>query len=308
LKRRPRGPEPEDVPLSREGRREAFHVFREALDAAGFRPSRRLGQNFLLDGNMAAAIVRDAGIAPGDRVVEVGAGCGFLGLHLLQAGAELLCVEIDPRLRDIAARLLADRGPVRFLLADALAGKHALAPALEAELPPRGAWKLVSSLPYSISAPLLAILAHHPRAPADMTVLVQREVARRITARAGTPEWGPLSIRLQCGWSARSLRAVPAGLFWPRPAVESALVRLEPHSRPGLALRARALEAWVPVLFRHRRQALARVLSEALGSREEALELLASLRIAARDRAEVLELELLEALCLRLGEARPGTL
>ena len=78
--------------------RPPWTVFRAALEERGFRPSRRLGQNFLLDENMVRAIVRDARIEAGDFVLEIGAGCGFLSLHLLDAGANLVCVEIDERL------------------------------------------------------------------------------------------------------------------------------------------------------------------------------------------------------------------
>lgn len=283
--------------------RPPFSVFRAALEARGFRPSRRLGQNFLLDENMARAIVRDAQVEVGAFVLEVGAGCGFLSLHLLDAGADLVAVEIDARLLAIARDLLAPHGAARFLACDALAGKHALAPEIEAALPLDRPWHLVGNLPYSISGPLLAVLAGHPRPPQTMTVLVQKEVAERIAGKPGTPAWGPLSIRLQLRYRPRILRTVPAGLFWPRPSVESALVRLERAPAAGDAQELARVDRLVGELFSSRRQSLGRVLTRLAGTREQALLALGSLGLEPERRAETLDLPLLAALakCLNRG-------
>lgn len=280
--------------------RPPFTVFRAALEARGFRPSRRLGQNFLLDENMVRAIVRDAEIEPGAFVLEVGAGCGFLSLHLLDNGADLVCVEIDSRLVAIARDLLAPHGAARFLECDALAGKHALAPEIEAALPRDRPWHLVSNLPYSISGPLLAVLAGHENSPQTMTVLVQKEVAERIAGKPGTPAWGPLSIRLQLRYRPRILRSVPAGLFWPRPSVESAVVRLERAATLGPAAELARLDRLIGELFSNRRQSLGRVLTRLAGSRERALLALSTLRIEPERRAETLDLPLLASLLRHL--------
>ena len=278
--------------------RPPWTVFRTALEEQGFRPSRGLGQNFLLDENMVRAIVRDSGVRAGDRVLEVGAGCGFLSLHLVDAGVDLLAVEIDARLLPIAERLVAARvrevdarGRARFLRADVLAGKHALAPEVERELPASGDWHLVSNLPYSIAGPLLALLSARASRPATMTVLVQREVAERIAASPGTKDWGPLSIRLQARYVPSIVRTVPADLFWPRPKVESAVARLE-----------RRIPAWEPDelerldrlsgdLLGSRRQSLGRVLARALGDRESARAAIERAGIDPAIRAETLRLE-----------------
>jgi len=288
-------------------RRPPFATFRAALDAAGFRPSRRLGQNFLLDENMVRAIVRDAAFEPGAFVLEVGAGCGFLSLHLLDAGADLVCVEIDERLLPIVKDLLAPHGAARFLHCDALAGKHALAPEIEAVLPADRPWHLVSNLPYSISGPLLAVLAGHDRPPRTMTVLVQKEVAGRIAGHPGTPAWGPLSIRLQLRYRPQVVRTVPPGLFWPRPAVDSAVVRLERLVPEGDPVELARVDRLVGELFSSRRQSLGRVLTRLAGGREQALAILADLGLEPDRRAETLELPLLGALSRRLDPGRsPG--
>jgi hypothetical protein len=142
--------------------RPPWQHFQRLLEQAGFRPSRRLGQNFLLDENMLQAIARDARIAPGETVLEVGPGLGFLTRHLLDCGAHLVCIEIDARVLAIAKSWID--GPL-WLHGDVLAGKHELAHAVAGALPPSSAWQLVSNLPYSVSAPVLGVLADLEHAP-----------------------------------------------------------------------------------------------------------------------------------------------
>jgi 16S rRNA (adenine1518-N6/adenine1519-N6)-dimethyltransferase len=284
-------------------RRPPWPEFRAALDAAGFRPSRRFGQNFLLDGNMARAIARDAGVGPGERVIEVGTGCGFLTAALLEQGVDLAAIEIDERLAGVARGLLGDG--FRLVVGDALAGKHALSAELEGILPGEGDWHLVANLPYSISAPLMVLLAGRDAPPRSMTALVQREVAERIVAEPGGEHWGALGIRL--GWThdARITRIVPADLFWPRPKVESAVVRLElAAERPGRQERA-ALDRLVEALFRQRRKALPAALSPLCRPAGRARELLEGLGIDPARRGETLSPAELRALSEAL-EGAPG--
>jgi len=274
-------------------RRPPWEHFRAALEARGFRPSRRLGQNFLLDENQAFAIARDAGFERGDFVLEVGAGCGFLSVHLLALGARLLAVEIDPRLAEVAREFL-EQHPGEYgaelLVTDVLAGKHELAPELCRRLPEQGPWHLVSNLPYSVSAPVLSLCADRDPAPDSMTVLVQREVAERVAAQPASRAWGPLSVSLQLGFDARILNTVGPGSFWPRPKVDSAVLRLERRAdRPPAAERAR-LRALTGQLFQRRRQTLGRVLGDVVGARSLADQLLAELDLEPGIRAEVLSI------------------
>lgn len=270
------------------GRRPPWSAFRAALDAVGFRPSKTLGQNFLVDPNAARSIAVDAGLVPGTRVLEVGAGCGFLTVHLVELGFEVLAVEIDARLLEVARRLLAGQENVRWLHADALAGKHTLAPELLAELPSAEDWHLVSNLPYSISAPLVAVLSRLPNPPRSMTVLVQEEVARRLAAQPGEGEWGALTARLGLLYRAQAGRAVGAQLFWPRPRVASRVVHLV--FQPLDSLRSEelaAFDALVETLFQHRRKQLAGGLAEILG-RGPAERLVLAAGIDPRTRPESL--------------------
>ena len=270
--------------------------FKAALRAAGFRPSRRLGQNFLLDENMTRAIARDAAVGPGDFVLEVGPGCGFLSVHLAQLGVRLLAVELDPILAPIAAAFLAPYPSAEVIEADVLAGKHRLAPAIAARLPGAGPWHLVSNLPYSIGGPVLALLAGRSHPPDSMTVLIQLEVGERLAAEPGTRAWGPLSIAVQWAYAVRILRTVPANLFWPRPAVESAVVRMERRSDRAPARDRARRQRVVARLFQRRRQTLGRVVSDLLRDRRGAEALLAAIGLDSRRRAETLALDELAAL------------
>ena len=244
------------------GRRPPWSAFRAELDAAGFRPSKSLGQNFLVDPNAARSIAADACLAPSARVLEVGAGCGFLSLQLAELGVELLAAEIDARLLGVARRLLSGYTNARWWQGDALEGKHALAPSLAAELPATEPWHLVSNLPYSIAAPLPVVLARLPNPPRSMTVLVQEEVAARIAARPGEREWGALSAHLGLVYQTRAGRAVGAQLFWPRPRVASRVAHLAYHPLDGLAVEEHsAFDGLVDGLFQHRRKQLLTILA-----------------------------------------------
>jgi 16S rRNA (adenine1518-N6/adenine1519-N6)-dimethyltransferase len=275
--------------------RAAWSEFRAQLEARGFRPSKRLGQNFLRDGNMARAIVRDAGVQRGDFVLEVGPGCGFLTVHLLELGVRLLAIEIDSRLAEVTRGFVGAAKDFELLEGDALAGKHGLAPELVSRLPTTGDWHLVSNLPYSAGTPIVVLLSRLAHPPASMTVLVQRELAERLAATPGTKAWGALSARLQLGYDIEPLRTVSAELFWPRPKVASRVVRLTLRERLSDEHWS-ALDRLLECLFRERRKTLAAILSGPFGGREKALERLAERGLSASARpgelgtAELLDL------------------
>lgn len=282
--------------------RPPWRSFREALQAEGFRPSKTLGQNFLLDGNMARSLVRDAGVEPGERVLEIGAGCGFLTMHLAEAGAEVVAVEIDRRLCAVATAFLAPFPRVRLLCADALAGKHALAPELLAALPRDVPWKVVSNLPYAVSGPLLVLLTRLEHPPASLSLLVQREVAEKAAAAPGTPDFGALAARLALDYDRRAGRVVPASLFWPRPRVESRVVHLVRCPGKSDPARRGRYDRLVDRLFQQRRKTVLASLAGLAGDRGRALELLAAAGVPPGARPEALPPEALLALADALEE------
>ncbi len=276
-------------------------ALREELVAAGFRPSRRLGQNFLLDENLLRAIVRDAGVEPGMRVLEVGPGLGFLTRHLLAAGARLTAVEIDPRLAERTERAFAEHADFDLVRGDILASKHAFAPEVLARFPPPEPWHIVANLPYAVSGPVLAVAAALAHPPRTLTVLVQLELAERVAARAGSDDWGPLSIRVQASYTARIVRRVPPELFWPRPQVDSALLRLDPRPDALAGPERLRLSRLVERLFQRRRQRLARVLGDLVGSAAAGRAWAVEAGLTGDERAEDLPLDTLR----RLAELRP---
>ena len=277
--------------MSDDDRRPPWSVFRAALDAEGFRPSRRYGQNFLLDENTARAIARDAEVGPRDSVFEVGTGCGFLTVHLAREAAQLWTVEIDPRLARVARPFLEPFEHVELIEGDVLEGKNHLSEAVVRRLESAEVWHLVSNLPYSISGPVLALVAGRDPRPASMTVLVQKEVAERLAAQPGTRAWGPLSLAVQIAYEPRILRSVGPASFWPRPRVDSSVIRCVPRRGAPDPVACGAVLALARKLFERRRQSLGRVLGEYLGSRERAEDLLLGLQLDSKGRAECLQVE-----------------
>lgn len=200
---------------------------RELLAARGLAPSRARGQNFLIDPALLAAIPRDAGVLPGERVLEVGPGAGALTERLLAAGGRVLAVELDhglaELLRERLAAPLAD-GRLTLLEGDVLAAAGRLHPEVEAWWAAGEAPRVVANLPYSISGPFLAALIGRPLLGACL--LLQRELAEKALAGA---DGGPLGVRLALAFAGRLGRRVPAAVFWPAPRVESVFLHLAPR-------------------------------------------------------------------------------
>src|SRR5438132_6222304 len=200
---------------------------RALADRHGIVPRRLLGQHFLLDPNVARAIVRDAAIGPGDRVVEIGAGLGSLTLALDASGADVVAVELDPALVSALNDVLEGRPRVRVVPADAmrLDWDTVLGPGDDP-------WILCANLPYNIATPLvLDVLARVPRVVRSV-VMMQREVGERLAARPGDDAYGAVSVRVAYRASASTIRRVSPEVFWPRPKVESVVVRLDRLSAP----------------------------------------------------------------------------
>jgi len=250
------------------------------LKEHGLRPSKALGQNFLADTNMAAHIVRLAGVQPGDRVIEVGPGLGSLTLALCDAGATVRAVELDHRLADALTvdwpELLADH-------------EH---------------WIMVSNLPYNVATPVL--MGALERAPMidRFLVMVQREVGERLAAVPGTKAYGAVSVKVAYYARAELVGAVPASVFVPQPKVISALVRLERRTEPMIAVAdPEPMFELVRTGFSTRRKMLRRVLSGRLGDNAEATLRLAGIDPAAR--AETLELPQWAALAHTIATGAP---
>ena len=228
---------------------------RESLDAHGLLAKKSFGQHFLLDLNLTRKIARLAGPLEGRAVVEVGPGPGGLTRALLESeAAQVIAVEKDPRFLPLLAEL-SDAAPGRLTLveADALtADEPALLRAHAAGLP----WRVVSNLPYNVGTPLLIKWLTAAEPPEAMTLMFQKEVAERITARVGQSAYGRLGVIAQAVADADIVLDVPARAFTPPPKVASAVVHLTP--RPGRpdARTLAALERVTAAAFGQRRKML----------------------------------------------------
>lgn len=236
---------------------------RARLEAAGIRPSRGLGQNFMVDQNFVQYLLREAAIASDQWILEVGPGPGTLTPHLAQAARHVLAVEIDTRLAEICREETAGCGNVELLLGDALDGKHAINPEVLQRLAatPAGTRpRLIANLPYSVATPLVLNLLEARPDFGDCLVTVQKELAVRWGAGPGDELYGAVSVHLQLLAEVETVRWVPPAVFWPAPHVQSALVRLRPRGLP-MAEELRRTLHWVRTAFEQRRKRLARTLA-----------------------------------------------
>ncbi|MEE9405676.1 MAG: 16S rRNA (adenine(1518)-N(6)/adenine(1519)-N(6))-dimethyltransferase RsmA [Algisphaera sp.] len=235
---------------------------KQLLATHGLHPKHKYGQNYLHDGNHMARIMAAANIGPGDRVLEVGPGTGALTERLLETGATVIAVEIDP---DFEA-LLTDRihgafgRDARFelLITDVLAGKHHIAPAVIAAMGDQP-FKLIANLPYQIASPLMANLVQDHPNMTDAVVMIQKEVADRLGAASGGKDYGPLGILIQALCNVTRVGTLAPGCFWPAPKIASAVVHLQRRSQP-LTNNPAQLSALLHRLFTKRRKQIGSIL------------------------------------------------
>lgn len=255
---------------------------KQASAAIGMSPSKSLGQNFLFDQNLARWIVAQLQIEPGDHVVEIGPGLGSLTEWLVETGAPLTLLEKDDRL--IAHLRRRFEGPsVEVVHGDALEFDVR-------RLLGRGRLKIIGNLPYYVSTPLIDRFANSLLAPARLILTLQRELGERLKAAPRTKDYGAMTVCLGRRWTTRYLRTLPAGVFYPEPKVESAVIRLEPRSRSDVPPCDDGLfERLVRGGFSERRKQLRKNL-ERVAPGPDWRELFRSLGLAETARAEELDL------------------
>ncbi len=229
----------------------------ELLDKHDLAPSRALGQNFLCDAGMIDKIVRLAGVTAGEPVVEIGPGLGSLTLGLCNAGAEVTAVEVDryliPPLREVTGRFEQD-GQLQIINEDARELEWA------SVLGERD-WSVVANLPYNIATPLILDLLNQQPRLTRWLVMVQREAGERLVAGPGGKIYGIPSVLLAYWAEARIVGSVGAELFYPRPNVESVLVRIDRSPQPRVDADLGVLTNLVRTGFGQRRKMLRRSLS-----------------------------------------------
>ncbi|MFI0424158.1 16S rRNA (adenine(1518)-N(6)/adenine(1519)-N(6))-dimethyltransferase RsmA [Spongiactinospora sp. 9N601] len=257
---------------------------RELAERLDLRPTKRLGQNFVIDGGTVRRIVRTAGLDGDDVVIEVGPGLGSLTLALLPEAARVIAVEIDPVLAAQLPRTAADRAPE-------LAGRLDVVPAdalrvTAAELPGSPPTALVANLPYNVAVPVvLHLLAELPSLRKGL-VMVQSEVADRLAAPPGSRVYGVPSVK--AAWYADVRRAGPVGrtVFWPVPNVDSGLVALTRREPPATTASREEVFAVIDAAFAQRRKTLRAALAGWAGTAAAAEEALRRAGVDPSSRGE----------------------
>lgn len=220
------------------------------LESLNLRPSRKLGQNFLVDDNMLDAMVRAAAPRTDEAILEIGPGTGVLTRRLLQAGCQVTAVEIDHRLAEYLREALGDKPNFRLLEADACKTDYA---AIFGTAP----YRCLANLPYSCGSVFLARLVELDNPPQEAFVLLQKEMGDRLTAVPGTKDYGSLTVRLAWLFDTSLVRLVPPGVFFPPPEVMSAYICLKGRAdRPSPALRRAASRLVIAAFAQRRKKAL----------------------------------------------------
>lgn len=258
------------------------------LREAGIRPRKAWGQNFLVNPRVAGRLVEGWALEPGAAVCEIGAGAGSLTLPLLMRGARVVAVERDPALADLLqrrARSECAAGELHVLAADIL---ELDLPEIVGRIPEARAWFLTGNLPYAITTPILEWTGRHRERFVWASFMVQREYGERLIAAPGSRAYGSLSVWAAYRFAVRREHSVGPANFWPRPKVESVVLRLVPHPRPPVEVSGEAaLERVVRAAFGQRRKVIGGALAHGLGLPRERVErALGEAGIGPRRRAE----------------------
>ncbi len=276
----------------------------EILAAAGTRPTRRLGQHFMMEPRVLDQIINAAAVAAEDVILEVGPGPGNLTSCLSPLVHAVLAVDLDAPLLAAASRHWEKLANVRWIHADVLAGKHQINPvvieALRAILPAgkNSALKLVSNLPYNVASALIVDLlaaqcngcrrrgADAARSFERLVFTVQWEVGQRMRALPGSEHYGSLSVLITLMADVEVLAGIAPGAFWPPPKVKSALVRIIPSEEKMRHIHnVERLQRTVSNLFSHRRQNISNAIRHSLEA-PIAAEVLEKMRAAGMDPAQ----------------------
>lgn len=203
------------------------------LEEHSLSPRRAFGQNFVADPNTVRRIARLAGVGPGDHVVEIGGGLGSLTLALAETGARVTAIEIDHGIAPVLRAVTADLENVTVVEGDALTLDWA---SLVTDSSPTDSSRVtvVANLPYNVATPLVADLLDTVPQIDRFVVMVQREVALRLAASAGSSDYGAISVKVAYWGTARILGDVPPTVFVPRPKVTSSIIEITRRAEPAV--------------------------------------------------------------------------
>jgi 16S rRNA (adenine1518-N6/adenine1519-N6)-dimethyltransferase len=260
---------------------------RQFLEEHGFAPRKGLSQNFLIDGNILKKIVAAAQVEPGDLVLEIGPGPGALTEELLACGARIVAVEMDEGFARVLPRL-DQEGRLEVFCNDIM--KFPVSESVMARLEPGKRAKLIANLPYHLTTPILADFVVKDDQFSLLTVMVQDEVARRLTAQAKSSEYSSLTVFRGFYADVSYDFKVSRHCFYPQPKVDSAVVTLRPRKPPLPPKEAEGFFMATRTAFEHRRKMLRGSLSE-LYAPDAIEKALVACGLDARSRPEELSLD-----------------
>jgi 16S rRNA (adenine1518-N6/adenine1519-N6)-dimethyltransferase len=258
---------------------------RELAESLGIRPTKKLGQNFVIDPNTVQRIVRAADVVPTDHVLEVGPGLGSLTLALLQEVSSVIAVEIDPVLAEQLPRTIALHMPERTESLTLI-----VSDAMKVDVVPGEATALVANLPYNVSVPVLLHLLEVVPTIRTALVMVQKEVAERLAADPGSRTYGIPSLKARWYGEVRMAGNIGRNVFWPEPNVDSALVRVDRRDQPTCESSREWVFKVIDTAFAQRRKSLRGALAQLAGSPDAAEQALRAAGIDPGRRGEALTL------------------
>lgn len=264
---------------------------KDIVSKYGFRFTKSLGQNFLVDEDVLEKIVDGAEITSEDTVIEIGPGIGTLTRQIAQRAKQTVAIEIDKKLIPILSETLGDMENVRIINEDVL--KVDLKELVKSISPDRPV-KVVANLPYYITTPIIMRFLEENIPVSTMVIMIQKEVAARINAVPSTKDYGSLSVAVQYYCDTDIVAKVPKGAFIPQPNVESAVLRLTVKKDKELELKDEALFfEVVKASFSKRRKTLLNALSSfgTLGGKQEAIDALEAAGIDPQRRGETLTMD-----------------
>lgn len=276
---------------------------RELCAQLNIRPTKTLGQNFVNDPGTVRKIVRNAGVQAGEQVLEIGPGLGSLTLALLEAGAQVSAVEIDPPLAQALPTTAQARFPeakLQVFTADALTitGPESI----DGAAPTR----LVANLPYNVAVPIVLTVLEKLPSIQTVLVMVQAEVADRLAATPGNKIYGVPSAKVAWYASARRTLTIGRNVFYPVPNVDSALVKIERRPHLDTAATREQVFAVIDAAFAQRRKTLRQALAGLAGSAGAAQEALERAGVSPTARGETLDIDQFAAVAQQLNAASAG--
>jgi 16S rRNA (adenine1518-N6/adenine1519-N6)-dimethyltransferase len=264
------------------------------------RPTKQLGQNFVVDANTVRRVVRAAALRPDDRVLEVGPGLGSLTLALLDDVASVVAVEVDPVLAGALPSTVAARAPAAVQRLDVVTADASRV--ATDDLPGAAPTALVANLPYNVAVPVLLHLLGLLPSLRSALVMVQAEVAERLGAAPGSRVYGVPSVKARWYGNVRRAGSVPRTVFWPVPNVDSGLVAVDRRPPPSTTATRDEVFAVVDAAFAQRRKTLRGALARWAGTPAAAEAALRAAGVDPAARGEQLDVDDFA----RLAEHRPG--